>query len=40
MGRPSYLLLDETAAGMSGPEAVEFSALICRIARDITAACF
>lgn len=35
MGRPSYILLDEPAAGMSGPEASELSALIRRIAGDL-----
>ena len=35
MGRPAYLLLDEPAAGMSGPEAAELSDLIRRIARDL-----
>ncbi|HEV7414524.1 MAG TPA: ABC transporter ATP-binding protein [Tianweitania sediminis] len=35
MGRPSYILLDEPAAGMSGPEAAELSALIRRIAHDL-----
>ena len=35
MGQPSYILLDEPAAGMSGPEAAELSSLIRRIARDL-----
>lgn len=35
MGRPAYILLDEPAAGMSGPEAADLSALIRRIARDL-----
>jgi branched-chain amino acid transport system ATP-binding protein len=35
MGRPAYILLDEPAAGMSGAEASELSALIRRIARDL-----
>jgi branched-chain amino acid transport system ATP-binding protein len=35
MGRPSYLLLDEPAAGMSAPEAKELSALIRLIAADL-----
>lgn len=34
MGKPSYLLLDEPAAGMSGPEAAELSSLIRRIATE------
>lgn len=35
MGRPAFVLLDEPAAGMSGPEAAELSALIRRIAADL-----
>ncbi|WP_294641369.1 ABC transporter ATP-binding protein [uncultured Aureimonas sp.] len=35
MGRPAFVLLDEPAAGMSGPEASELSALIRRIAADL-----
>lgn len=35
MGRPAYILLDEPAAGMSAPEAVELSALVRRIAREL-----
>ncbi|MEO9338488.1 ATP-binding cassette domain-containing protein [Mesorhizobium sp. SB112] len=35
MGRPAYILLDEPAAGMSGPESKELSALIRRIATDL-----
>ena len=35
MGRPSYLLLDEPAAGMSAPEAKELTALIRLIAADL-----
>ena len=35
MGRPKYLLLDEPAAGMSGQEAADLSALIRRIAGEI-----
>ena len=35
MGRPKYLLLDEPAAGMSGQEAADLSALIRRIAGEM-----
>jgi branched-chain amino acid transport system ATP-binding protein len=35
MGRPSYILLDEPAAGMSAHEAADLSALIRRIAKDL-----
>lgn len=35
MGRPAFVLLDEPAAGMSGPEAADLSALIRRIAADL-----
>ncbi|WP_182083997.1 ABC transporter ATP-binding protein [Aureimonas sp. ME7] len=35
MGRPAFVLLDEPAAGMSGPEAADLSALIRRIAGDL-----
>lgn len=35
MRRPSYLMLDEPAAGMSGPEAADLAALIRRIAAEI-----
>lgn len=35
MGRPSYVLLDEPAAGMSAPEAAELAALIRRIAGEM-----
>ena len=35
MGRPAYILLDEPAAGMSGHEAADLSALIRRIAREL-----
>jgi len=35
MGRPSYVLLDEPAAGMSAHEAAELSALIRRIASEL-----
>ncbi len=34
MGRPAYILLDEPAAGMSGPESKELSSLIRRIVTD------
>lgn len=35
IGKPSYILLDEPAAGMSGPEAADLAALIRRIASEI-----
>ena len=35
IGKPSYILLDEPAAGMSGPEAADLAALIRRIAAEI-----
>ena len=35
IGRPAYILLDEPAAGMSGPEAADLSALIRRIAAEM-----
>ncbi|MCL6653053.1 ABC transporter ATP-binding protein [Agrobacterium rubi] len=35
MGRPSYILLDEPAAGMSSHEAKDLSTLVKRIARDL-----
>jgi len=35
IGKPGYILLDEPAAGMSGPEAAELSALIKRIANEM-----
>ena len=35
MGKPSFVLLDEPAAGMSGAEAQDLSALIRRIATDM-----
>ena len=35
IGKPAYILLDEPAAGMSGPEAAELSALIKRIAIEM-----
>lgn len=35
IGKPAYILLDEPAAGMSGPEAAELSALIKRIATEM-----
>lgn len=35
IGKPAYILLDEPAAGMSGPEAAELSALIRRIAIEM-----
>lgn len=35
MGRPSYVLLDEPAAGMSAAEAADLSALIRRIAGEM-----
>lgn len=35
IGRPGYILLDEPAAGMSGPEAAELAALIRRIATEL-----
>ncbi|MBL4929746.1 ABC transporter ATP-binding protein [Fuscibacter oryzae] len=35
MGRPAFILLDEPAAGMSGQEAADLSALIRRIAREM-----
>jgi branched-chain amino acid transport system ATP-binding protein len=35
MGRPAFLLLDEPAAGMSGQEAADLSALIRRIATEM-----
>lgn len=35
MGRPSYILLDEPAAGMSAHEAQDLSMLIRRIAKDL-----
>jgi branched-chain amino acid transport system ATP-binding protein len=35
MGRPAYVLLDEPAAGMSGPEASDLSALIRRVASEL-----
>lgn len=35
MGRPSFILLDEPAAGMSAPEAADLSALIRRIAGEM-----
>ena len=39
MGRPSYLLLDEPAAGMSEKEAADLAALIRRIAAERGAGC-
>ena len=35
IGKPAYILLDEPAAGMSGPEAADLAALIRRIAGEI-----
>ena len=35
IGKPAYILLDEPAAGMSGPEAADLSALIRRIASEM-----
>ena len=35
IGKPAYILLDEPAAGMSGPEAADLAALIRRIAAEI-----
>jgi len=35
IGKPAYILLDEPAAGMSGPEAADLAALIRRIASEI-----
>jgi len=35
IGKPDYILLDEPAAGMSGPEAADLAALIRRIATEI-----
>ena len=35
IGKPSYILLDEPAAGMSGPEAADLAALIRRVAAEI-----
>lgn len=35
IGKPSYILLDEPAAGMSGHEAADLAALIRRIAAEI-----
>lgn len=35
MGKPQFLLLDEPAAGMSEPEAVDLAALIRRIATEL-----
>lgn len=35
MGRPAFILLDEPAAGMSGQEAADLSALIRRIATEM-----
>lgn len=35
IGKPEYILLDEPAAGMSGPEAADLAALIRRIAAEI-----
>lgn len=35
IGKPSYILLDEPAAGMSGPESAELAALIRRIAGEM-----
>ena len=35
MGKPEFILLDEPAAGMSGPEAADLSGLIRRIAAEM-----
>ncbi|MGB5560256.1 MAG: hypothetical protein WBN04_19860, partial [Paracoccaceae bacterium] len=35
MGKPDFILLDEPAAGMSGPEAADLSGLIRRIAAEM-----
>ncbi len=35
IGKPAYVLLDEPAAGMSGPEAAELSRLVHRIASEM-----